>query len=98
MRVDAAHRKLRAATRAGTSRLRGLLTPRERQPTDLPPVCESALQWALDHPHADVQRLRPPMTIHRRAPRTRDPAAQQYFSSFPPAYVLPEKYLARLPG
>jgi capsular polysaccharide biosynthesis protein len=38
------------------------------------------------------------MTIHRRAPRTLDPAAQQYFASFPPAYVLPEKYLARLPG
>jgi len=57
------------------------------------------LQWALSHPDADVQRLHAETTIRRDSPRTLDqPAAQQFFSSFPPEYVLPEQYLARLPG
>jgi capsular polysaccharide biosynthesis protein len=65
----------------------------------LPPVCESVLQWALSHPDADVQRLHEAATIRRHSPRALDHlAAQQFFSSFPPEYVLPEQYLARLPG
>ena len=96
--------RLRGATRARAQRLRGLLrwrggaVTRARQ-AELPPVCESVLQWALSHPDADVQRLHAATTIRRHSPRALDhPAAQQFFSSFPPEYVLPEQYLARLPG
>ena len=95
--------RLRGAARARAQRLRGLLRSRVRNVTGgrqvEPPVCESVLQWALSHPGADVQRLQAAMTIRRQSPRTLGhPAAQQFFSSFPPEYVLPEKYLARLPG
>lgn len=61
-------------------------------------VCESLLQWALAAPEASVERVRPAVTVRRQLPSTLEPRVHEFFTSFPPSYVVPEKYLARVPG
>jgi Glycosyltransferase 61 len=61
------------------------------------PVCESILQWALATPGARVERIRPSLTIERVQPQTIGGNVHPYLG-FPPAYVVPEKYLACVPG
>src|SRR3984957_10856420 len=62
------------------------------------PVCDSVLKWALTTPGIHVERIRPSYTVDRVAPRTIDGSVHPYFASFPSKYVVPEKYLACVPG
>jgi capsular polysaccharide biosynthesis protein len=62
------------------------------------PVCESVLEWALAAPDASVERVRPASTVKRLPPHTLDATVQEFFTSFPPSYLVPEKYIARIPG
>jgi hypothetical protein len=61
-------------------------------------ICESVLEWALLAPGAHVERIRPSYTVDREAPHTIDGRVHPYFASFPSEYVVPEKYLACIPG
>ncbi|HVA07841.1 MAG TPA: glycosyltransferase family 61 protein [Acidimicrobiales bacterium] len=61
-------------------------------------VCESVLQWALAAPDASVERVRPASTVKRLPPNTLDTSVHEFFTSFPRSYLVPEKYIARVPG
>jgi capsular polysaccharide biosynthesis protein len=61
-------------------------------------VCESILEWALTTPDASVERVCPASTVHRQPPNTLDATVHEFFASFPPSYLVPEKYIARVPG
>ena len=74
----------------------GLLRYRSALPRH--PVCESILEWALASSGAHVERIRPSLTIERVQPHTISGNVHPYLGSFPPAYVVPEKYLACVPG
>src|SRR6185437_16852681 len=61
-------------------------------------VCDSILEWALTTPDASADFVRPASTVHRKPPNTLDATVHEFFASFPRSYVVPEKYIARIPG
>jgi capsular polysaccharide biosynthesis protein len=56
------------------------------------------LQWALAAPDASIERVRPASIINRVPPNTLDATVHEFFTSFPQSYLVPEKYIARVPG
>jgi capsular polysaccharide biosynthesis protein len=56
------------------------------------------LEWANATPDASAELVLPASTVERLPPNTLDATVHSFFASFPRSYLVPEKYIARVPG
>ncbi len=74
-----------------------LRTRKARAAGVTPPVCESVLDWAVEHPTTRYWRLAPPERVAKQPPHTIEPQAHWRFMQFPEIPVA-ERYLVELEG
>ena len=67
---------------------RHLRTRRARAAEVTPPICESVLAWAVEHPDTRYWRLAPPERVAKQPPNTIEPQAHRTFIEFPEVPVV----------